>query len=94
MSWTPAPVLDAVALAVSAAGLLLAAAVVVVAGVRAGVPVLLDFLLAASLLKLAADRTPTELAVTAIVVAVRHLASTGLAAGPPASDRRASVDRA
>ncbi|MEE6274567.1 hypothetical protein V2J56_14550 [Georgenia sp. MJ206] len=74
-------ILAGAALAVLAAGLLVGLGVAVVAGVRAGVPVLLDFLIAAGLLRLAGEPSWGETATTALVVAVRHLLAAGLAAG-------------
>ncbi|WP_226909377.1 DUF1622 domain-containing protein [Georgenia ruanii] len=73
--------LSTLALAAVAAGLVVAAGAVLVVGVRAAIGVLLDFLLAAGLLRLAAEPGWSSLLTTALVVAVRHLITAGLAAG-------------
>ena len=74
-------VLGTLALTAAAAGLVVAAGAVLLVGLRAGVGVLLDFLLAAGLLRLAAEPGWASLLTTALVVAVRHLITFGLAAG-------------
>jgi hypothetical protein len=74
-------VLDALALAIVAGGLVVAAGALFLVGVRGALGVLLDFLLAAGLLRLAAEPGWTSLLSTALVVGVRHLISAGLAAG-------------
>jgi hypothetical protein len=63
-----------------------AAALIATRRVLTAMSVLLDMLLAASLLRLALDPTPTQLAGTALLVLVKRLASAGL--------RRATVARA
>jgi hypothetical protein len=73
-------VIDATALVVTAAGLLAALGVAVVAGLRAAVPVLLDFLLAAGLLRLAVGLEWDRILTTALLVAIRHIVSAGIAA--------------
>jgi Protein of unknown function (DUF1622) len=77
----PGPVADGLALAVSAAGLL-AAGVVLAAGRRPlpAVAVLLDFLLAAGLLRLTGSPGWPEIATAAAVVALRRLLGAGLRA--------------
>jgi hypothetical protein len=79
-------VLNSVALAVVAGGLVVAAGSLLLVGVRGAVGVLLDFLLAAGLLRLAAEPGWTSLLTTALVVAVRHLITFGLAAGTATGD--------
>jgi hypothetical protein len=75
-------VVDAVALGVTAAGLVAAAATLAATGrVRLAVEVLLDFLLAAGLLRLSGQPGWAALATAAAVVAVRQLAGLGLRAG-------------
>ena len=70
---------DVVALGVVAAGLLSGAAVALVTRAPlAGLQWLLDFLLAAGLLRLGATGTPTALATAAAIVAVRQVAGLGL----------------
>ncbi|KAE8762446.1 DUF1622 domain-containing protein [Georgenia thermotolerans] len=74
-------VLSTLALAAVAAGLVVGVGAVLVVGVRAAIGVLLDFLLAAGLLRLAAEPGWSSLLSTALVVAVRHLITTGLSVG-------------
>lgn len=75
--------IDALALAVVAGGILASAGVAVLAGLRTGVAVLLDFLLAAGLLRLTASLEWTSIGSIALIVAVRHVISRGLRAGGP-----------
>ena len=71
--------ISAAALLVTAAALLSAgAALLVTRRVTVALPVLLDMLLAVSLLRLALDPTPTQLASTALLVLVKRLASAGV----------------
>ncbi len=78
----PGPVVDTLALAVTAAGLL-AAAGVLAASRRPlfALKVLLDFLLAAGLLRLTGQPGWTAIATAAAVVAIRRLLGVGLRAG-------------
>ena len=78
----PGPVVDGLALAVTTAGLL-AATVVLLATRRPAfaLEVLLDFLLAAGLLRLTGQPGWGALASAAAVVAVRRLVGVGLRAG-------------
>jgi hypothetical protein len=80
----PSAVAGSVALGITAAGLL-AAAVVLTATRRPAfaLTVLLDFLLAAGLLRLTGQPGWTALATAAAVVAVRRLVGIGLRAGRP-----------
>ena len=82
MTGWPAGLLTGAALAMTAAGLV-AAAVTAAAARRPllGVKVLLDFLLAAGLLRLTGDPAWTTVATAAAVVAVRRLVGLGLRAG-------------
>lgn len=82
MTGWPAGLLTGAALAMAAAGLV-AAAVTAAAARRPllGVKVLLDFLLAAGLLRLTGDPAWTTVATAAAVVAVRRLVGLGLRAG-------------
>ncbi|MDD9205645.1 DUF1622 domain-containing protein [Georgenia sp. 10Sc9-8] len=86
-------VLDAVALAVAVGAVLIALAVAVVAGVRTAVGVLLELLLAAGLLRLAADPDWDRIALTAVIIGLRHLISASLkvSAHPGASRRDSSA---
>lgn len=71
--------LSGAALLVSAAALVAAAlALVRTRSLAVALPVLLDLLLAATLLRLAARPTPTQLAATAGLVLVKRLASSGV----------------
>jgi hypothetical protein len=81
-------VVDTVALGVTAAGLVAAAATLGATGrLRLAVKVLLDFLLAAGLLRLSGQPGWTALATAAAVVAVRQLVGLGLRARRTASGR-------
>jgi hypothetical protein len=82
----PAPLLDAAALAVTGAGLV-AAAVVLVATRRPlpALTVLLDLLLAAGLLRLTGSPGWPALLTAASVVLLRRLVGSGLRAGAPAA---------
>lgn len=81
---------------VNAAALLVVAAAVAAGGtvllhtrsLRQALPVLLDLLTAAGLLRLAATPTWTSLALTAIVVALRRLVSAGVRTAIGAAARR------
>lgn len=73
--------MDGVAVAIVLAGVLAGAGTAVRAGLRAGIPVLLDFLLAAGLLRLSSAAAWDDIAVIAAIVAVRHLVTLGLKAG-------------
>ncbi len=76
-------VLRSAALAVTVLGLLSAGAVLMRAReVQLPIGVLLDFLLAAGLLRLAAAPTPRALASAALIVVIRKLATFGLAHRP------------
>ena len=88
----PAAVVDGAALGVTVVGLL-AAAVVLAAERRplTALQVLLDFLLAAGLLRLTGRPGWPALATAAAVVAVRRLVGSGLRAGAPV--RRAGARR-
>ena len=80
------------ALLVTAAALICAAlALAATRSVTVALPVLLDLLLAATLLRLAQRPTPTQLAATALLVLIRRLVSVGLhrAAGARRSTRPA-----
>ncbi|MCV7278573.1 hypothetical protein H7J88_02790 [Mycolicibacterium flavescens] len=69
---------------IAAAGIALAAlTLVVMRRPQLALHVLLDFLLAAGLLRLSADASWRSIAVTAIVVAVRHLVTRGLTPSIP-----------
>ena len=85
------PVVDAAALALTTAGLV-AAAVVLLATRRPvfALTVLLDFLLAAGLLRLTGQPGWGALASAAAVVAVRRLVGVGLRTGAPAWAARVS----
>uniref|UniRef100_UPI001297A08A DUF1622 domain-containing protein n=1 Tax=Ornithinicoccus halotolerans TaxID=1748220 RepID=UPI001297A08A len=61
--------------------------VAAVAGLRAALPVLLDFLLAAGLLRLSVALSWEEVLTVAAVVAVRHLVVAGLGSGGPPAAR-------
>jgi hypothetical protein len=82
--------------AASTAALLVVAAAIVAGGVvllrtrslRQALPVLLDLLTAAGLLRLAATPTWTSLAVTATVIALRRLVSAGVRTAIGALARR------
>ena len=79
--------IDTVALLVTGAALLSAAATLLATRrVLTALPVLLDMLLAASLLRLTLHPTPGQLGGTALLVLVKRLASAGL--------RRATASRA
>ena len=82
MTWWPVPLLGELALALTGAGLV-AAAVVLVAARHPllAVKVLLDFLLAAGLLRLTGDPEWATIATAAGIVAVRRLVGFGLRAG-------------
>lgn len=71
------------ALAVTAAGILCAVGVAARAGLRMAVRVLLDFLLAAGLLRLTSGLKWDHIVATASIVVVRHIVSAGLALGAP-----------
>lgn len=74
------PALQAMSVACAAFGLLGAAAVLTRGlGLRGAVGVLLDFLLAAGLLRLADDPQWGQVATAAVIVLVRRLLSVGLA---------------
>ncbi len=76
-------VLRSAALAVTVLGLLSAGAVLARAReVRLPIGVLLDFLLTAGLLRLAAAPTPRALASAALIVVIRKLVTLGLAHPP------------
>ncbi|OBI84918.1 hypothetical protein [Mycobacterium sp. E740] len=69
---------------IAAAGLVLGASTLVVfRRPPLALHVLLDLLLAAGLLRLSVDATWRSIAVTALVVVVRHLVTRGLALPPP-----------
>ncbi|SEH84217.1 hypothetical protein SAMN04489835_4776 [Mycolicibacterium rutilum] len=71
--------LDDLSWVIAAAGIVLAAlTVVVLRRPQLALHVLLDLLLAAGLLRLSADASWRSIAVTAIVIAVRHLLTRGL----------------
>ncbi|GAA4428291.1 hypothetical protein GCM10023169_29240 [Georgenia halophila] len=74
--------LEIVSAAIAAGAVLVGGATAVSIGVRAGLSVLLDLLLAAGLLRLTADPGWGVLATTALVVAIRHLVTAGLSARP------------
>ncbi|MPV35869.1 DUF1622 domain-containing protein [Georgenia subflava] len=76
-------VVASAAVAITAAGVVVALAVAVRAGLRTAIPVLLDFLLAAGLLRLTVDLEWDAIAGTALIVAIRHLITAGLAFGAP-----------
>lgn len=79
----PGPVVDGAALAVTTAGLVAAAVVLLATGrPLVALQVLLDFLLAAGLLRLTGQPGWGALASAAAVVAVRRLVGVGLRAGP------------
>ncbi len=81
------PVVDGVALVVTAAGLVAAVLVLVATRrPRFALSVLLDFLLAAGLLRLTGRPDWGALASTAAVVAVRRLVGVGLRAGRASAD--------
>ena len=82
MTEWPAGLLTGAALGVTAAGLV-AAAVAAAAARRPllGLKILLDFLLAAGLLRLTGDPAWTTVATAAAIVAVRRLVGAGLRAG-------------
>ena len=84
----PGPVADGLALAVVAAGLL-AAGVVLVAGQRPlpALAVLLDFLVAAGLLRLTGSPGWPELLTAAAVVLLRRLLGSGLRASASGTTR-------
>ena len=85
MSPWPAPLVTSAALAVTTAGRVAAAAVLLATGrPLLAVKVLLDFLLAAGLLRLTGDPAWTTVATAAAVVALRRLVGVGLRAGAPA----------
>jgi hypothetical protein len=69
---------DFVALAVTAAGLLVGVGVAMRAGARTGAACLLEFLLAAGLLRLAGDPQWDRILGVAAIVSVRHLLVFGL----------------
>lgn len=72
--------LQTAALAITVLGLLSTAAVLLrTREVRLPVGVLLDFLLAAGLLRLSASPTPTAIASAALIVLIRRVVSFGLA---------------
>ena len=73
--------MTALALAVTAAGIVCAIGVAARAGPRTAVPVLLDFLLAAGLLRLTATQEWDRIAATALIVIIRHIVSAGLSLG-------------
>ncbi len=75
--------MNGMALAIVVAGILAAAGTTVRAGLRAGVPVLLDFLLAAGLLRLSSGLGWDDIASIALIVAIRLLVTFGLQAHPP-----------
>ena len=82
-------ILDTAALAVTAAGILAAAvALLVTRRPRAALPVLLDLLTAAGLLRLAGTPHWGQLASAAAVVALRHLILLGLQPAHPGDDDR------
>ncbi len=75
-------VMDSLALRVTAADLAVAtAAWLVTRRHRPAVPLLLDFLLAAGLLRLTADQSWEAIGSTALVVVLRQVASRGIAQG-------------
>ncbi|PFG39906.1 hypothetical protein ATJ97_2426 [Georgenia soli] len=81
------------ALAITAAGVVCAVGVAAVAGLRAAVPVLLDFLLAAGLLRLTSGLEWDSIAATGLIVVARHVITAGLAVGtPPRNGWRAALD--
>ena len=85
MTWWPAPLVGGVALGIIGAGLVVAAAVL--AATRRplfALKVLLDFLLAAGLLRLTGDPGWATVLTAAAIVAVRRLLGVGLRAGAPA----------
>lgn len=75
--------IEALSLAVVAGGILAAAGVAVLAGLRTGLAVLLDFLLAAGLLRLSSSLEWTAIGSIALIVAIRQVISRGLRAGGP-----------
>lgn len=86
-------ILTAASLLVTAAGILSALAVCAVSrGIGRALPVLLDFLTAAGLLRLAADVSWGSILVAAAVIAVRKVAAIGIAMVPrqPGGDRSAT----
>lgn len=93
MSGEPAvtALLHAAALLVTVAALgASAAALLATRRVAVALPVLLDLLLAGSLLRLAARPTPTQLLGTALLVLVKRAASSGLRSASAARRPRAS----
>ncbi|WP_052436352.1 hypothetical protein [Georgenia sp. SUBG003] len=76
-------VVAGLALAVTAAGVICSVGVAARAGLRAAVPVLLDFLLAAGLLRLTSGLEWDRIAGTALIVAIRHVITAGLSVGTP-----------
>ncbi|MCK6210745.1 DUF1622 domain-containing protein [Georgenia sp. EYE_87] len=81
--------LDAAALVVACAGVLLSFPIGAVAGLRPAVKVLLDFLLAAGLLRLSVDPEWERLLTAAVVVAIRHVLTAGLQIGTVTARRAA-----
>lgn len=81
-------VIDKAALLVTMAGLVAAAAAMTTGRPLLALPVLLDMLLAASLLRLASHPSPAQLGTTALLITVKRVASYGLhhIAGHPASE--------
>ena len=74
---------------VAAAGIVLGGlTLVVMRRPRLALHVLLDLLLAAGLLRLSVDASWESIAVTAIVIVVRHLVTRGLTLPPPPLFRR------
>jgi hypothetical protein len=83
-------VLDAAALLVSTAALVAAAtALAVTRRLRAALPVLLDLLTAAGLLRLAADPDWDSIVLAAAVVGLRHLIVLGVGLRVPGRNRSA-----
>jgi uncharacterized membrane protein len=82
-------VLNAGALALTAAAVVAGALVLVVTRqLRQALPVLLEFLTAAGLLRLSASPTWTSLLVAAAVVGLRHLLTAGLGVSASAGPAR------
>lgn len=76
--------LDTAALVTTAAGLVAAVVVLAVTGApRQALPVLLEFLTAAGVLRLAGSPAWTDVATAGAVIAVRHLVTSGLQDRPP-----------